>query len=68
MNEDSLNMAIRKFLKKVGITSQRTIEQIIQKALAKGRLQGDETISLKMTLEIPELDVQDCIEGQISLE
>ena len=68
MNEDSLNMEIRKFLKKVGITSQRTIEQTIQKALAEGRLQGDETISLKMTLEIPELDVQNCIDGQINLE
>lgn len=68
MNEDTLNMETRKFLKKVGITSQHTIEQTIQKALDEGRLQGNETLNLKMTLEISELDVQDCIEGQISLE
>jgi Family of unknown function (DUF6494) len=38
MNEDVFNVSIRKFLKKVGITSQREIEKAIRGALANGRL------------------------------
>jgi len=42
MNEDVLNVSVRKFLKKVGITSQREIEQAVRAALAGGRLKGNE--------------------------
>ena len=38
MNEDKVNMEIRKFLKKVGITSQREIEKALQEAEAAGKL------------------------------
>jgi ribosomal protein L1 len=68
MNEDTMNMEIRKFLKNVGINSQRNIEQAVQKALADGRLQGNETLSVKMTLELADLSINDSIEGQIRLE
>ena len=68
MNEDNLNMEIRKFLKKVGIASQRNIEQAIQKALTEGHLTGDETIAVTMTLDIPELGTKETIDGQISLQ
>ena len=40
MNEDVVNMEIRKFLKKVGITSQREIEKALQEADAAGKLAG----------------------------
>ncbi len=30
MNEDALNMEIRKFLKQVGVTSQREIEKAVR--------------------------------------
>ncbi len=68
MNEDTMNMEIRRFLKNVGITSQRNIEQAVQKALADGRLQGDEMLAVKMTLEIADLAINDSIEGQRRLE
>ena len=42
MNEDTFNMEIRKFLKKVGVTSQREIEQAVHDALQKGQLSGKE--------------------------
>ena len=32
MNEENLNLEIRKFLKKVGITSQKVIENYITKS------------------------------------
>lgn len=68
MNEDALNMEIRKFLKKVGVTSQREIEHAVLKALESGKLSGSETIDIKMTLEAPGLGVSHCIDGQITLE
>jgi hypothetical protein len=40
MNEDALNMSVRKFLKKVGVTAQREIEQAVRDAAASGKLKG----------------------------
>jgi hypothetical protein len=68
MNEDTLNLEIRKYLKHVGITSQREIEHTVLKAVETGRLNGSETIDIKMTLEAPALGVSHCIEGKIALE
>jgi hypothetical protein len=68
MNEDTLNMQIRKFLKRVGITSQREIEKGVQHALDIGRIKGDEKLPASMTLEIPLLDVKLKIDGEILLE
>lgn len=68
MNEDTLNMEIRKFLKKVGVTSQREIEHAILKAIESEKLKGTETIAVKMTLDIPVLGLNYCIDGDIALE
>ncbi|AMK78422.1 MULTISPECIES: DUF6494 family protein [Methylomonas] len=68
MNEDTFNMEIRKFLKTVGISSQREIEHAVAKALESGKLNGSESISVKMTLEVPAVGVSHCIEGTIALE
>ncbi|MFA6053392.1 MAG: DUF6494 family protein [Methylobacter sp.] len=68
MNEDTFNMEIRKYLKIVGITSQREIEHAVSKAIEAGRLNGSETIAVKMTLEAPAVGISHCIEGKIALE
>ncbi|MGH8502832.1 MAG: DUF6494 family protein [Gammaproteobacteria bacterium] len=68
MNEDTLNMQIRKFLKKVGITSQRAIEKEVDAALASGKLKGDEKLPATMMLEIPSLELRLKIDGEILLE
>lgn len=68
MNEDTLNMSIRRFLKEVGVTSQREIEHAVLHAVEAGRLSGAKDIPVKMTLEAPELGVTHCIEGTITLE
>ena len=52
MNEDVFNTSLRKFLKKVGIASQREIEKAVREALASGRLKGHEKLQAKMTLTI----------------
>jgi hypothetical protein len=68
MNDDQFNMEVRKFLKKVGVTSQREIERAVGEALADGRLKGDETLKARMTLSIGGLDVAVDIDGDIALE
>lgn len=68
MNEDTLNMEIRKFLKKVGISSQREIEHAVQNAIDDGSLTGSETLSVRMTLELPDLSIQHQTDGSIKLE
>jgi hypothetical protein len=68
MNEDTLNMEVRKYLKKVGVTSQREIEHAISKAIESGTLKGTENIAVRMTLNVPAIDLNCCIEGDIALE
>ena len=50
MDEDNLNIEIRKFLKKVGITSQREIEKFIRKGIANGNLKEGQSIEISMNL------------------
>ena len=38
MNEDQFNTSLRKFLKQVGVTSQREIEKAVRDAIAAGRI------------------------------
>ena len=49
MNPDAFNMSIRKFLKMVGVHSQREIEAAVEQAVASGKLKGNETLAAKMT-------------------
>ena len=67
MDDDVFNMQIRKFLKNVGVTSQREIEIAVRKAMADGRLKGDEKLKAKVTLSIDELGLGHVIEGDIGL-
>ena len=52
MNEEALNMSLRKFLKVVGVTSQQEIEKAIRAAVADGRLKGSKTVEAQMVLTI----------------
>ena len=67
MDEDKFNISVRKFLKVVGITAQREIEKAVREALNAGRLQGDETLKAKMTLEIGVLGLTHSVEEDIEL-
>ena len=67
MDDDKFNMEIRKFLKKVGITSQREIEQSVKGALDGAKLLGGETLHARMRLQINEIGLDVTIEGDIVL-
>ncbi len=67
MDEEQFNIEIRKFLKKVGITSQREIERAVREAIESGGISGNETLSVRVTLELGQLDLTLPIDGQIKL-
>jgi ribosomal protein L1 len=68
MNPDAFNMSIRKFLKTVGVHSQREIETAVERAIAAGKLKGNETLPAKMTLTLDGTDLTITFDGNISLE
>jgi hypothetical protein len=68
MDEDVLNMEVRKFLKLLGVTSQRAIEGAVRDAVKDGRLAGDETLNAKVTLTIDRIGLRHEIESDIALK
>lgn len=68
MNEDVFNMSVRKFLKKVGLTAQREIENAVREAIAKGRLSGNENLPAKVTVTLGQTNLNLIIDGEIELE
>lgn len=67
MNEEALNTSIRKFLKVVGVTSQREIEKAVRAAIASGKLKGQESLPAKMTLTVAGADLTFEVNGAIEL-
>ena len=68
MDEEVLNIQVRKFLKKVGIQSQREIEQAVKDHIEKGLLSGTKDIDASMLLEVPEINLKVSIDGKISIK
>jgi ribosomal protein L1 len=67
MDDDQFNINIRKYLKKVGITSQREIENAVRSAIDKKSMTGDENLDVKVRLSIDALNFSVEIDGEISL-
>jgi hypothetical protein len=59
MINEEVTMSIRKFLKKVGITSQQEIEKVYN---GKGK------VKLKMVLSCEELNLEHTVESEIGNE
>jgi len=67
MDEDQFNIEVRKFLKEVGITSQREIERAVREALASGRIKGNEKLSVSARILIESVGLEHQVEGKIAL-
>ena len=65
MNEETFNLSIRKFLKMVGVSSQREIEQAVAKAVDAGETRT--SFPATMTLQIPGLKLDVKFDGEINL-
>lgn len=68
MNDDAFNMEVRKFLKLVGVTSQREIESAVRAAIQAGKLKGNETLKAKVVLSIEPVGLRHTVDGTIALE
>jgi hypothetical protein len=64
MDEEKLNLSVRKFLKHVGVTSQREIEKAVRAAAERGDLPAG-PLRIAVQLECPDLDLSHEIEGRI---
>ena len=65
MDEDRFNMAIRKYLKTVGVTAQREIENAVRQAAAAGKLKPGARLKAKTVLTLPEIGLAHEIDGEI---
>jgi hypothetical protein len=68
MNEDVLNGSIRKFLKTLGVTAQREIEKAVRKAVADGKVRGNEKFAARATVTIGGIGLSHEVSGEIELE
>jgi hypothetical protein len=66
VNEEAFNLSVRRFLKKVGVTSQREVEQAVREAIAAGRLRGDEILPARATVAVEGLGQVE-VTGEIAL-
>ncbi len=67
MNEDTFYMSVRKFLKKVGVNSQREIEHMVLEVVETGKLKGNEILDAKVILEVSGIELKTDIGGKIVL-
>lgn len=67
MNEDTVNIEVRKFLKQMGVTSQREIERAVRRAIEAGRLKGDERLKVSARVQIEGIGLDHRVEGEIAL-
>jgi hypothetical protein len=67
MKEDVFNIEVRKFLKEVGVTSQREIENAVRRALGAGQIEGDEKLEVVARIQIESVGLDHRVEGKIAL-
>ena len=67
MDEDAFNLSVRRFLKKLGVTSQREIELAVREQIDGGRLEGDERLAARAVVTVDGLEREIVITGEIAL-
>jgi Family of unknown function (DUF6494) len=67
MDEEAFNLSVRRFLKKLGVTSQREIELGVRELLDAGRLSGNETLEARAVVTVDGLEREIVVTGEIAL-
>ena len=67
MNEEALNISVRKFLKKLGVTAQREIEKAVHEAVAAGRLKDGDRLPAKAVVTVGGINIAFEVDGDIEL-
>ena len=68
MHEETFNINVRKFPKKVGITAQREIERTVMDEIINGNLKGNETLSARAEITLGGTKLNLTIQEKIPLE
>ncbi len=68
MDEDNLNIEIRKFLKQVGISSQREIENYIRKKFSEESIKIGESIKVSMNLSSEDGELNHSIKESLKIK
>jgi hypothetical protein len=68
MDEEAFNLSLRRFLKKLGVTSQREIELAVREQLDAGSLSGDETLHARAVVTVGGVEREIVVEGDIALD
>jgi hypothetical protein len=67
MDEEAFNLSVRRFLKKLGVTSQREIEIAVREQLDSGALSGDEKLGARAVVTVDGLEREIVVTGEIAL-
>ena len=67
MDEEAFNLSVRRFLKKVGVTSQREIELAVRELLDAGKLSGSETLEARAVVTVEGLEREIVVTSEIAL-
>jgi len=67
MDEEALNMSVRRFLKKLGVTAQREIETGVRALVESGELAGDAKLEVRATVVVDGLPQDIVVDGMIAL-
>ena len=67
MDEEAFNLSVRRFLKKLGVTSQREIELAVREQLEAGGLKGDERLQARAVVTVDGLEREIVVNGEIAL-
>ena len=67
MDEEAFNMSVRKFLKQLGVTSQREIEVAVREQLQSGALRGDEELDVEARVSVAGIPHETVVTGKIRL-
>ena len=67
MDEEAFNLSVRRFLKKLGVSSQREIELGVRERIDAGALSGDETLEARAVVTVDGLEREIVITGEIAL-
>jgi uncharacterized protein DUF6494 len=67
MDEEAFNLSVRRFLKKLGVTSQREIDLGVRELIDAGRLSGNETLEARAVVTVDGLEREIVVTGEIAL-
>ena len=67
MDEETFNMSVRRFLKKLGVTAQREIDLAVREQVKAGELRGDETLEATATITVRGISEDVVVTGTIAL-